>query len=286
MNDFLNKIIWGNCQNVLKEIPDNFIDLTITSPPWDNLRYYENKMIFNWDVFKDIAHELYRITKGGGVVVWHVADETVNGAETGTSFRQVLYFIDEVKFRLHDTMIFYVPNMMGRYPTKVRYAQSFQYMFVFSKGKPKTVNLLKRNPVDKSKPDLYYIKKRGRDGKMKIAKVVKKNDVILDNVWVFYTGKNLNTKDTEAFQHPSIFHEKEIEMHIHTWSKEGDIILDPFCGSGTVPKIAIKMNRQFIGIDIVKEYCEISLSRIQKISNLLYYSYDKNFQILNRMENK
>ena len=132
----MNKIICGNCVEIMKEWENNIIDLTITSPPYDNLRDYKG-YVFD---FENIAKQLYRVTKSGGVVVWIVGDATIKGSETGTSFRQALYF-KEIGFNLHDTMIYSKAGF--QYPATNRYHQTFEYMFIFSKGKPKTFNPIK-----------------------------------------------------------------------------------------------------------------------------------------------
>jgi len=128
----INKIYNEDCLDTMKHMPDNFIDLVVTSPPYDKLRDYKG---FTFD-FENIAKELYRVTKQGGVVVWVVADATVNGSETGTSFKQALYF-KEIGFNLHDTMIYY--RWSGPL-THRRYEQEFEYMFILVKGKLETFN--------------------------------------------------------------------------------------------------------------------------------------------------
>ena len=130
----MNKIIQGDCLEVMKSIPDKSIDMVLTSPPYDNLRDYKG-YTFN---FEGIAQEIYRVLKDGGVCVWIVGDATIKGSETGTSFRQALYF-KEIGFNLHDTMIWYKTNPMP-YIKKNCYTPCFEYMFVFSKGKPNTFN--------------------------------------------------------------------------------------------------------------------------------------------------
>jgi len=255
MKDNINKIINSECIEVMKELPDNSIDLTITSPPYDNLRDYKG-YTFN---FNSIAKELFRLTKDGGVVVWVVGDATIKGSETGTSFKQALYF-KEIGFNLHDTMIYakrnYIPS------THNRYEQQFEYMFVFSKGKPQKVNLQKKDnkQVGKikgggfiQKPD--GIRKRNKDTGVSSSS-------IKPNIFFYNIGNMCSTKDKEAFKHPAIFPEKLAEDHIKSWSNEGDTVLDPMCGSGTTCKMAMLNNRNFIGIEISKEYCEIANKRL------------------------
>jgi len=257
MNKYLNKIINSECIEVMKELPDNSIDLTITSPPYDNLRDYKG-YTFN---FNSIAKELFRLTKDGGVVVWVVGDATIKGSETGTSFKQALYF-KEIGFNLHDTMIYAKRNYIPL--THNRYEQQFEYMFVFSKGKPQKVNLQKKDnkQVGKikgggfiQKPD--GIRKRNKDTGVSSSS-------IKPNIFFYNIGNMCSTKDKEAFKHPAIFPEKLAEDHIKSWSNEGDTVLDPMCGSGTTCKMAMLNNRNFIGIEISKEYCEIAENRLKQ----------------------
>lgn len=255
INMEINKIYQGDCLDIMKTFTDNVIDLTITSPPYDDIRQY-NGYVFD---FEEIAKELYRITKEGSVVVWVVGDATTKGSETGTSFKQVLYF-KEIGFNLHDTMIYEKSGIP--FPSKVRYNNCFEYMFILSKGKPKTINLIadKKNIMAGEKRDTA--KYRTKDGWTKKCSWEIKEFGIRNNIWRYSTGSNKSTKDKIAFQHPAIFPEKLAEDNILTWSKEGDIVFDPMCGSGTTCKMAKINNRNFIGIDICSEYCEISKQRV------------------------
>ena len=246
-----------DCLEGLKQLDDESIDLTVTSPPYDDLRKYNN----NFD-FENIAKELYRVTKDGGVVVWVVADKTKNGSETGTSFKQALFFKD-IGFNLHDTMIY----MSDKPPlTHNRYEQKFEYMFVFSKGKPKTFN-----------PIMEECKYAGSDKKARtfrhtgdeLQETHIKNKVnkekIKGNVWYFSTGYNKSTKDIIAFKHPAIFPEQLANDHIISWSNERDTVLDIFSGSGTTAKMAKLNNRNYIGFEISKEYCDIAEERLRTV---------------------
>lgn len=260
----INKIYNENCLDTMKRMEDNFIDLTITSPPYDSLRKYTGEAEWNFEVFKEIAKELYRVTKQGGVVVWIVGDATIKGSETGTSFKQALYF-KEIGFNLHDTMIYKKENPVPL--THNRYEQGFEYMFVFSKGKPKTFNPIK----EKCK---YVGLKKNRNVTLKereyINEIVRKREEntfvneykIIDNVWTFTVGRNHTSKDKIAFKHPAIFPEELVERHILSWSNEDDIIYDCFMGSGTTAKMAIVNNRNYIGSEISKEYCDIAEERL------------------------
>ena len=238
----LNKIYCGDCLEVMKQIPDKSIDLTVTSPPYDNLRTYNG---YTFD-FEGIAKELYRITKEGGVVVWVVGDATIKGSETGTSFKQALYF-KEIGFNLHDTMIY--EKNSASYPAhkkSSRYTQIFEYMFVFCKGKIKTHNLI----CDKKNKWAGY-----KDFSGKIKNPVP-NFSPRNNIWKYTTSFNDKT------DHPAVFPEELAQDHILSWSNEGDTILDPMAGSGTTLKMAKKNNRNYIGIEISPEYIDIINKRL------------------------
>jgi site-specific DNA-methyltransferase (adenine-specific) len=267
--EFLNKHIHSDFIVAANNIPNNTIDLTVTSPPYDDIRTYNNKVktkdgekySFNFD---GIVDELYRITKDGGVVVWVVGDQVKNGGETGNSFRQALAFITK-GFLLYDTMI-YMKNG-APFPEKKRYSQVFEYMFVFSKGKPKTVNIIK-DKKNKWAGHTNFGKRvmRTKDGELKeMPKFEISEYGNRYNVWNYSTGKNYSTKDSIAFNHPAIFPEELAEDHILTWSNEGDIILDPMVGSGTTTKMAKLNNRNYIGFDINQEYIDIANQRISGV---------------------
>ena len=251
--------LWhGDCLELMKNIPDGAVDLTVTSPPYDNLRTYNG---FSWD-FENTARELLRITKNGGVVVWIVGDSyDKKGSETLTSFKQALFF-KEIGFNVHDTMI-YQKNSYP-FPPSNRYYQQFEYMFVLSKGKPKTANLLRQKT--KWRKDTNQVSTcRNADGSTSAMKYEKgKEDRILDNVWLINTGYMRTTKDKFAYKHPAMFPEELCEKHILSWSNEGDIIFDCFMGSGTTGKMAVLNNRRFIGIELDEGYFNIAKERIEK----------------------
>jgi len=243
----------GEASDVMKQMPDNSIPLTVTSPPYDNLRDYKGYS-FN---FEAIAKELYRITKPGGVVVWVVGDATINGSETGTSFRQALYF-KEIGFNLHDTMI-YQKNSYP-FPPSNRYFGVFEYMFVLSKGSPDTFNLMRTKTIGKKHTTSTT---RQANGKMEATKyALGKDDRICDNVWKYDVGYGKSSTDDAQFEHPATFPEQLAIDHIISWSNEGDAVLDCFMGSGTVAKACCRMKRKYIGIEISAEYCELIKKRI------------------------
>lgn len=257
-NDNPYSLIEGDCIDVMKTFESDSIDLTVTSPPYDNLRTYKG---YSFD-FEGVANELYRVTKPGGVVVWVVGDQTKDGSESGTSFRQALYFRDVCGFKLYDTMIYRTHKMPMN---DRRYQACFEYMFVLSKGRPNTFNpiMVRTRNAGKNHSQAKY---RGSDGLINRSWVglTYKETKIKDSIWFYGSGNGKSTTDTLAFRHPAIFPEGLARDHITSWSNPGDVVLDPFCGSGTTGKMALLEGRRFIGIDVSGEYLEeIARPRIE-----------------------
>lgn len=244
------------------------VDLTVTSPPYDDLRNYDGTLNWNFDVFKKVAQRLYDITKEGGVVIWIVNDKTIKGSETGTSFKQALYF-KEIGFNLWDTMIYQKIGGLKPNPKIPRFAPDFEYMFVLTKGVPKTFNEIRVPCVNAGKPIGNSKKQRQSNGELKpitLTNIEYKETKRKGNIWSYGTGNNKSTKDKIAFQHPAIFPEKLAEDHILSWSNEGDIIMDCFMGSNTTGKMALLNNRRYIGIEKVEKYFNIAKERIENIN--------------------
>ena len=255
----VNQIICGDNVETLRTLPDACVDLTVTSPPYDNLRTYGGH---SWD-FEGVASELWRVTKPGGVVVWVVNDATVDGSETGTSFRQALRFM-EIGFRLHDTMIW---HRVSPFPESTRYHPAFEYMFVLAKGKLAVFNPImdrptttdgRRESTQERQPN-GAILKPGRNSAALHREIAPRF-----NIWKINAGSSMTTRDAYAFNHPAIFPEALARDHILSWSNEGDLVLDPFSGSGTTSKMAKLMGRRYIGIEINPEYCEIAAERLRQ----------------------
>jgi len=247
-------LIQGDCITEMQKMESSIIDLTVTSPPYDNLRTYAGTLDWNFDIFKQVANELYRITKDGGVVVWVVGDATIKGSETGTSFRQALYF-KEIGFNLHDTMIWNKTNPMPKVKTK-RYFDKFEYMFIFSKGQPRIFNPIMQKCKFGGK-EYNSTCKDITTGKERTKKnFILNNERYKDNIWDFAVAQNKTS-------HPAIFPEQLASDHIISWSNEGDVVFDPFMGSGTTGKMAKLNNRKFIGIEKVPEYFEIAQERMK-----------------------
>ena len=271
MIEYLNKVMLGDSVKEMKKILDNTIDLTVTSPPYDSLRSYKGKItdkIFD-DYFSfpfvDMAKELYRITKNGGIVVWIVNDQVIKGGESGNSFRQALKF-QEIGFKLYDTMIYHKNG--AAYHEAARYDQVFEYMFILLKGdRPNTVNIIKDKPNKWAGSKTFGTPStRQKDGSVK---KMKEGFTVGEfgsryNVWYVINGKGYGG-DKLSYEHPASFPESLAEDHILSWSKESDIIFDPMCGSGTTLKMAKMNNRNFIGIDINKEYVDLSKRRTEHV---------------------
>ncbi len=256
---FLNEIIEGDCVEVMKQMPDDFVDLTVTSPPYDDLRDYNG---YKFD-FENIAHQLYRITKQDGIVVWVVGKKIKNGDMILTSFNQALFF-QSIGFKIHDVMIYKKKNTP--FMRSNAYTNGFEFMFVLAKGKVKTFNPIKVPTARKGFEIL--VTNRKSDGKIKKVLGELKSEKVKDNIWEYAVGLGGTTKDKIAFQHPAVFPEKLAEDHILSWTNEGDLVFDPMCGSGTTLKMAKLNNRRYIGIDISEEYCNIARERLKMIGQV------------------
>jgi site-specific DNA-methyltransferase (adenine-specific) len=247
-----NNIYNENCLVTMAAMPDNYIDLVVTSPPYDNLRDYNG---YTFD-FEAIAKELYRVTKDGGVVVWIINDATINGSETGTSFRQALYF-KEIGFNLHDTMIWNKQSFSAPGALKNRYAPVFEYMFILSKGKPKTFNPLMDRKTTYGNTIRKRSTKRLKDGSFK-----QQNGIIKLREY----GQRFNVWTLSGFRgiskHPAVFPVQLVKDHIISWSNEGDIVYDPFMGSGTTALAARELNRLYIGSETSDKYCKLIQERL------------------------
>jgi DNA modification methylase len=254
----LGKLYHGNAVDIIPDLPQ--VDLIVTSPPYDNLRTYEG---YDFD-FEKMAHGMKVITKDGGVVVWVVGDATVNGSETGTSFKQALHF-KEIGFNLHDTMIYQKENPIPL--THNRYEQYFEYMFVLSTGRPKTFN-----PIIKK--CAYFGKKKHRQNTARTKEAATRNrdeitkakeNKYVGNIFKYVCGN----KKHETGTHPAPFPQQLAQDHIISWSNEGDTVFDPMCGSGTVPKMAERLNRKWLACEISEKYCEIIAKRVESEASQL-----------------
>ena len=250
----------GDCLELMKEIPDGSVDMVLTSPPYDNLRSYENSLDWDFEIFKNVASEIYRIIKNGGVVVWVVSDATVNGSETLTSFKQAIYFKD-IGFNVHDTMIWEKSTFSATGALKVRYAPVFEYMFILTKGKLSTFN-----PIKDRKNKHFGVSHHGtvrkRNGSTAAVSGASNGKVINKygqrfNVWKINEEKVLNKL------HPAVMPVPLAVDHILSWSNSFDVVLDPFMGSGSTGVACVNTNRKFIGIEKVDKYFEIADKRIK-----------------------
>jgi site-specific DNA-methyltransferase (adenine-specific) len=248
------KIYTENCIDTMARMPADFLDMTITSPPYDDLRDYNGYHL----PVEEISRLLFEKTKPGGVIIWVVGDRTINGSESLTSFKHAFAFRD-AGFRVHDTMIYAknnpIPSDCGK-----RYRQCFEYMFCFSKGQPKTFNPITQ-PVKQAKAfKSFRITKVGRNDLAHDHVPPKSRK--LNNIFFYNVGTS-SSKDKVAFAHPAIFPEQLVEDQIGTWTEPGDIVYDCFMGSGTTAKVAQLMRRRWIGSEISEEYVRIASERLQ-----------------------
>ena len=249
-------LMQGDCLERMREISDGSVDLTVTSPPYDSLRTYnDNNAKWGEHVWKAVLADLYRVTKDGGVVVWVVGDATVKGSETGTSFKQALWAID-CGFRLHDTMI-YETNKPPQ--THRRYEQCWEYMFVFSNGSPATFNRITTKSENAGQKRTSTMRQDGDDLSLRSAKGFIKDRKPLTNIWYLPRG---HRKDKNSVKHPATFPDKLANDHIISWSSKGDTVLDPFMGSGTTGVACMNLGRDFIGIELDQGYFDIAQQRI------------------------
>ncbi len=249
------EVYQSDCLEYLKLQPDNSIAFTLTSPPYDDIRDYKGYSF----PFESIAQELYRCTEVGGVVAWNVADATVDGSETGTSMRQALYFIS-LGFRLHDTMIYVKRNPMPASVNSKRYHQAWEYIFILSKGAPKTFNpIIVRAKYGHLAANMKH---RGTDGNMVYKKTKRNEFTKVRNIFEYSVGGGHSTRDKIAYQHPAIMPEQLAADMITTWTDPGDRVFDPFTGAGTTAKMCLLHDRKFHGTELSEEYCKIITARL------------------------
>ena len=247
----LDRIYNEDCLATMSRMPDGSVDMVVTSPPYDGMKSYNG---YSFD-FENVAKELFRVIKEGGAVIWVVGDETRAGDETGTSFRQALYF-KEIGFRLFDTMIWHKPNSFN-FGSNDCYRQSFEYMFVFTKGKIATRNLIKDVPAKMAGRTVKGARRHVNGVRDEVPDFVVPEYKRRDNVWDIMVAQEKGTG-----KHPAVFPEALAGDHIISWSNPGEIVYDPFMGSGTVAKAARSLGRRFIGSEISSEYCAIAERRL------------------------
>ena len=252
-NSFLNKVFHQNAVELMNEMPEQIVDLTVTSPPYDDLRIYKG---YEFD-YRSMADGLLRVTKDGGVVVWVVGDKIVKGNRTLTSFKHALYF-QEIGFNVHDVMIYKKKNTP--FMRSNAYTNCYEFMFVFSKGSPKTYNPIKEPTVRQGVEKMPANKKADGINKKVVSKLNEFKS--RNNIWEYAVGLGGTTSDKIAFKHPAVFPERLAEDHIVTWTNPGDLVFDPMAGSGTSLKMALKNGRNYLGCDISEEYVSIAIQRL------------------------
>ena len=269
-----NQVHHLNCIDGMKLMKEESVDCVITSPPYDNLREYNDSSKWSYNIFKDVAYQLYRVLKPGGVIMWNVNDAVINGSETGSSFRQCLYFM-ELGCNLHDTMIYQkTGTAFASGPKSVRYTQVFEYCFVLSKGKPKCTNLIQDKKNKWAGISSWgTANTRKKDGKMhnpgRKSKPIREYGV-RNNIWIIKNSGGFGQSSKTSYKHPATMPEELARGHILTWSNPKDLVLDPFMGSGTTAQVCIQEGRNFIGFEIDRTYHQMCLDKISNCgTNLL-----------------
>lgn len=259
----INTIRNSCCVSGMRKLEDECVDLVVTSPPYDDLREYHNNNAWNYDFFMEVAKELSRILKPGGVIVWNVNDQVLKGRKTCSSFRQALFFSEQCGLWLHDTMIYAktgVSFAAGDHST--RYTQKFEFVFVLSKGRPKSIHLLRDKPnkwaghsswgkASARKTDGTIVKSNSRTKKVR-------DFGVRDNIWLIKNSGGFGQKSKTAYKHPATMPEELARGHILSWSKKGDLVFDPFIGSGTTARMALETGRKYLGFEIDAEYATIA----------------------------
>lgn len=260
--DIIDEIHLGGCVDAMRRLPDECIDMTLTSPPYDRVRAYGGDLL-DFDTFQAVARELHRITRPGGVVVWVVADGIDDHTESCTSARQRLYF-REVGFKVYNTLV--MARTGSRWPSRIRYGDSLEYAFVLSKGKPKSVHLLRDKP-NRQAGLVYNDSPRPLAQRERPLPTVKGRPIsafgVRSAVWTYSTGGQTTTRDRYAYDHPALMPERMAEDHILSWSRLGDVVFDPMAGAGTTCKMALLNHRRFLGFEINPHYHDIAVRRLR-----------------------
>tara|TARA_B100000287_G_scaffold215769_1_gene203513 strand:+ start:1956 stop:2804 length:849 start_codon:yes stop_codon:yes gene_type:complete len=270
----IDKTYHLNCIAGMEKLDEDCIDLVVTSPPYDQLRTYNDSSKWSMDIFYSVAAQLNRVLKPGGVIMWNVNDATVDGSETGTSFRQALHFKDVCGLRLHDTMIYEKTGIaFASGPKSVRYSQAFEYCFILSKGKPKTTNIICDKP-NKWAGSTSWGKARSRKKTGELDIRENKTNPIKEfgarnNIWRIKNCGGFGQSNKESYKHPATMPEELARGHIQTWTNEGDLVLDPFMGSGTTAQVSLEEKRHFIGFEIDDTYYDMCVNRVRPMQDNL-----------------
>ena len=258
-----NQIINIDCVKGMLALPDAIIPLTVTSPPYDDLRTYDGHAEWN---FLDVARELYRITMPGGVLVWVVQEQIIDGSESGESSRQRLAF-GNIGFRLHHTMV--IGKLGGHQHSPGRYGRPLEYAFILSKGKTRHFSPI-RDKANREAGRIKVFTNRERDGSFRKKKKAKVHPFgFRSAVWSYPTGKHHTAQEDYAFEHPALMPEQMAEDHILSWSRVGDLVFDPFAGAGTVLKMAKLTHRRYLGFEISPKYVKIAERRLKEAEAMM-----------------
>ena len=251
-----------DCVEGIKKLPDESIDLMITSPPYDGIRKYNG---FNYDLHAT-GKEIYRVLKDGGIAVMVIQDQTKNFGKTLTSFKMIIDWCDNIGFKLFETVIYKKHGGEGAWWTK-RFRVDHEYMPIFLKGeRPQYFNKEHlKIPSKHGGKTMTGCATRLTNGKtLKSKKVTINLMKCRGTLWNYTTcGDGSRLKH----QHPATFPNKIPFDFIECFCPKKGVVIDPFIGSGTTALAAIELERNYIGFDISKEYCDLAKKRIKEEAN-------------------
>lgn len=264
----MNGLQLGDCLEGMRQIDSNAVDLTVTSPPYDAMRDYGGH---EWD-FAEIATELFRITKPGGIVAWNVQNQIIGGQESLSAERQRLYFCDACGFRPHST-IYVLTTAAFRKPSKARYADTVQLVYIFSKGTPKTINILKDRKNKTAGASVRY-GTRKKDGSRRYGNLKITPDLgYRTNAWYIKQCVQPHASNKFIHEHPALMPEPLAQDLVLSFSNPMELVLDPFAGAGTTARAAILSGRQYVGFEVHKPYYELAMKNIDDAHRVLAASF-------------
>ena len=260
----LNRVYTGECVKRMKYIPNNSVDLIVTSPPYDELRDYKGNSSFD---LHQVGIEVFRVLKEGGIAAMVIQDQTKNFGKSLTSFRTIIDWCDEIGFKLFETVIYRKNGSEGAWWTK-RFRVDHEYMPIFLKGeRPQFFN---KEPLKiKSKHGGKVMKGSGSrktNGETQETVTRAINSMkCRGTIWNYLMAGDKNPLKRK---HPAVFPDKIPFDFIQCFCPENGIVLDPFTGSGSTLVMAQKLGRYFIGFDIEESYCDVANQRLVEENEL------------------
>jgi hypothetical protein len=254
-----NAILLGDALEILSRIPAGSIPLTLFSPPYDGIRDYGK----NWSLdYKTLGRLLFGATCDGGVCAVVIGDGTKDFAKSLTTFRWAVDWVDNTGWRLFECCIYSRHGNPGAWWTQ-RFRVDHEYILIFFKGDrlrcfDKTALMIPSKHAGK----VYSGTDRLTNGGFKKIEPKAVNDLkCRGTIWGYATSNSEGNRT--KLEHPATFPDRLADDLIHCFSKPGDLVFDPMCGSGTTCVMAAKAKRDYLGIEINPEYHSIAMKRIQ-----------------------